>query len=108
MPVPNTFVNDTVADADQVNDNFAWIEAQLLQGGFVGMMVVWPGLTVPSTWLYCDDAGGGRYISPAAYPELFAVIGFRFGQSGEGEQIARLPNPPAVVAGTRWIIKAKP
>lgn len=51
--------------------------------------VVWEyvGATPPSGWLFCD----GSAISRAEYPELFQVIGIRYG-AGDGYSTFNLPN----------------
>ena len=54
----------------------------------VGTVLVWPGplSTIPDTYRDCD----GDYLDPTAFPELFAAIGYTWGQLGVA---FRLPQP---------------
>lgn len=45
----------------------------------IGSIVNWPGSVIPTGYLVCD----GSPLSAAAYPDLFAVIGYGFGGSGD-------------------------
>jgi microcystin-dependent protein len=44
----------------------------------VGAMYSWPGQSPPQTWVWAD----GSFYDPTLYPELFAVLAYRWGQSG--------------------------
>jgi microcystin-dependent protein len=44
----------------------------------VGSMFHWPGGTPPQTWVWADGAA----LATAAYPELFAIVGYTFGGAG--------------------------
>jgi microcystin-dependent protein len=44
----------------------------------VGAMFSWPGATPPKTWVWADGSG----LSTAAFPELFAVLGYTYGGTG--------------------------
>lgn len=55
----------------------------------VGSIIMWPSMTMPggqaNNWHICD----GTYLDKNTYPNLFAVIGYTYGQSGT---LFRLPN----------------
>ena len=53
---------------------------------FVGEIRPNAGSTVPNGWLQCD----GQILATTAYPDLFAVIGTRFG--GDGVTTFNLPD----------------
>lgn len=40
----------------------------------VGLIAEWPGVTPPNKWGWCD----GSIYNPDQYPDLFAVVGFRY------------------------------
>lgn len=54
---------------------------------FIGNIIAYTGLSVPSGYLVCDGSAVGR----EEYPELFAVIGTNYG-SGDGLTTFNLPN----------------
>jgi microcystin-dependent protein len=45
----------------------------------VGAMFAWPGQAPPQTWAWADGSG----YSKTTYPELFAVLGYTYGGSGD-------------------------
>ncbi|QNL30252.1 minor tail protein [Microbacterium phage ClearAsMud] len=55
-------------------------------GGITGEMKVWGGVTAPSGWLLVQ----GQSLLIASYPELYAVLGTRFG--GNGTTTFNLPD----------------
>ena len=46
----------------------------------VGAIVTWPTETLPSSGAYVEC--NGAYLEPSAYPELFAVLAYKYGSSG--------------------------
>lgn len=83
-----SFSNNTVADANQVNANFAnaktFVENQLvhvdgsvkaglsaLDFALTGIIVPYVGLTAPTGWLLCR----GQLVSKSAYSGLYTVVG---------------------------------
>lgn len=54
---------------------------------FIGNIIAYTGVSVPSGYLVCDGSAVGR----EEYPELFAVIGTTYG-SGDGLTTFNLPN----------------
>lgn len=104
--IPYSFTNGTTADANQVNSNFnylkAFIEGSVVQtdgstslaAGSVsldklasavanalcptGSVVAFAGGTVPTGWLLCD----GQEVQQSLYPNLYAVIGNDYANSG--------------------------
>ncbi len=54
---------------------------------FIGNIIAYTGLSVPSGYLVCDGSAVGR----DEYPELFAVIGTTYG-SGDGVLTFNIPN----------------
>lgn len=56
------------------------------QGVVIGQLTAYAGVTAPNGWKTCD----GALLLVADYPELFAVIGDRYG--GDGVTDFRLPN----------------
>lgn len=55
-------------------------------GKVIGEIFLWPSGTPPTGCLACDWS----YLDPDAYPDLYAVIGFTFGNDGFGN--FRLPD----------------
>lgn len=63
----------------------------------VGAMVDWPGGgTPPKNWALCD----GSSLLAAAYPDLFAVLGYRYGGSGANFNLPNTQSRMTVGAGT--------
>jgi microcystin-dependent protein len=60
---------------------------------FIGNIIAFTGLSVPSGYLVCDGSAVGR----EEYPELFAVIGTTYG-SGDGLTTFNIPNLSGKVA----------
>jgi microcystin-dependent protein len=60
--------------------------------GIIGMIKMFAVDTPPADWMLCH----GQSLSVAAYPDLFAVLGHRFG--GEGDHFS-LPDIPRDAAG---------
>ena len=60
---------------------------------FIGNIIAYTGLSVPSGYLVCDGSAVGR----EEYPELFAVIGTTYG-SGDGLTTFNIPNLSGNVA----------
>ena len=88
LAVPNTFVNGTMADADEVNANFDAVEAAVNNNATPpGAVIFFATETCPTGWL---PAGGG-VSSRSSYPDLYASIGDRFG-SGDGSTTFGLPD----------------
>lgn len=56
-----------------------FLKAKEIQMTPVGATMVWFGTVFPPGWLLCD----GDTISKTQYPELFDVIGYLFGGSGD-------------------------
>lgn len=54
---------------------------------FIGNIIAYTGLSVPSGYLVCDGSAVGR----EEYPELFAVIGTTYG-AGDGVLTFNIPN----------------
>lgn len=54
----------------------------------VGMIVDWPGATVPVGWLFIY----GQVVAQATYPGLYAVCGTTYNTGGEGAGNFRLPD----------------
>lgn len=54
---------------------------------FIGNIIAYTGLSVPSGYLVCDGSAVGR----EEYPELFAVIGTTYG-AGDGLTTFNIPN----------------
>ena len=69
--------------------NLTYFNTKLTGGKFGAaptMILPWIGATPPTGWLLCN----GQSLSTAAYPGLFAQIGYTFGGSGGS---FNLPNP---------------
>lgn len=70
--LPNQLANNTIADANQVMENFNYLEA--LFSAFIptGLMLPFPARTLPSStyFLECD----GTAISRSTYDDLFNVL----------------------------------
>jgi hypothetical protein len=62
-----------------------------------GTCVVYAGATLPPNVLVCN---GGAYDT-TVYADLFKAIGYRHGGSGA---VFNVPNIPAPVANTQWVI----
>ena len=78
----------------------------------VGAVIAYAGgmdVTVEALgWMLCD----GRTLEPALYPELFAVLGYRYGGSAEHFQLpdyrsgsALAPGADAKPIGASYLIK---
>ena len=78
----------------------------------VGAVIAYAGgmdVTVEALgWMLCD----GRTLEPALYPELFAVLGYRYGGSAEHFQLpdyqggsAPAPGADAKPIGASYLIK---
>jgi microcystin-dependent protein len=59
--------------------------------GIIGMIKLFVVDTPPANWMLCD----GRSLAKAEYPELFALIGNRFGGEGEYFALPKLEKDPA-------------
>lgn len=76
--------SDKVARADHSHGSLAEVAVQ----GPVGVIVAFGADTPPTGWLSCD----GVFVTQAAYPALFAVIGHRWnGGVDPGDGTFRLP-----------------
>jgi microcystin-dependent protein len=62
----------------------------------VGAMFAWPGQTLPTTWAWADGSG----YSKAAYPELFAVLGYTYGGTGDLFAVPDCRSRVVVAAGS--------
>lgn len=62
-----------------------------------GSVILFAGLTTPANALDCD----GAVYDTSAQPDLFAVLGYRFGGSGSTFQV---PNLAAPAAGLKYVI----
>jgi len=62
-----------------------------------GCCLVFAGTGVPTDGLLCDGAA----YDTTAYPNLFKAIGYAYGGAGS---VFHVPNIPAPVAGTKWVI----
>jgi microcystin-dependent protein len=67
-----TQTNKTVADLVQR-------ESATVVDNPVGCLLLWDGDTPPQTWVWAD----GSPMSKTTYPELFTVVGYRHGGSGD-------------------------
>jgi len=63
--------------------------------GVVGSIIAYAGSEAPEGWLLCD----GAFYAPAEYPELFTVIGYTYGQSGDDFAVPDLRGRVLVGAG---------
>lgn len=63
----------------------------------IGEIKVWTGLFEPPGWTFCD----GKYLVIREFPELFSVIGYQFG--GSGDSFA-LPGLDSIIPNTSFII----
>ena len=61
----------------------------------VGAMVDWPGSTTPNLWHLAD----GTSLLAAAYPDLFAVLGYTYGGSGASFNLPDCRSRVTVAAG---------
>lgn len=59
-------------------------------------------LDTPKNWLICN----GKEVSCSEYPELFSILGFRYG-SGVDSKVFALPTLTALDTYFGWIIKGK-
>lgn len=62
-----------------------------------GTCVLFAGTTIPPNSLVCN----GAVYNTSVYPDLFQVIGYRFGGSGSTFNV---PNIPAPATNTQWLI----
>lgn len=65
---------------DQITELVDWANDELMREAAVtpvGTIAMWTVPTLPENWLPCD---GGAYLK-ADYPELFAVLGDRYGET---------------------------
>lgn len=87
----NILVDGTVdgVDVATLNTTVEKIKKGLNIGTFmpIGMMMMYPALTLPAGFLRCD----GSAISRTTYAELFAILGTTFG-SGDGSTTFNLPD----------------
>ena len=86
-PVPNIFVNNTVADATLVNANFQDLVNQLNAAVPPGAIFPYAGATAPPGFLLCDGSAVNRTTQAA----LFAAIGTAWGV-GDGSTTFNLPD----------------
>nr|DAR66825.1 MAG TPA: tail collar fiber protein [Caudoviricetes sp.] len=71
-----TFVNDEI---DKLNNKFA-LKSDITDGLKIGSYLLWSSQSVtPAGFLVCD----GRSLKKSEYAELFAVIGYTYGGSGD-------------------------
>ena len=70
MGVPNQFAAKTIIESIKVNQNFA-------VACFSGEILMHGGDVAPNGWLFCD---GSSYLR-SSYPDLFAVIGTKYGSA---------------------------
>lgn len=61
-----------------------------------GTIISFAASSVPNGWLACD----GSSVATAAYPTLFAVVGYSYGGSGASFTLPDLRNRIAIGAGT--------
>lgn len=61
-----------------------------------GTIIGFAASAVPNGWLVCD----GLSVTTAAYPTLFAVVGYSYGGSGASFTLPDLRNGIAIGAGT--------
>lgn len=95
LEIPYTFVEDTDAEAAQVNANFAaikdFVNALVVeavgQGVPLGVPLPFGGAEAPGGYVLCQ----GQALSRSAYSALFAVLGTRFG-AGNGSTTFNLPD----------------
>jgi microcystin-dependent protein len=98
---PHEIVNDTLPDADQVQENFDAVKALIenlgidnlaaaIQAKFVppGALLDFAGAAAPTGFLLCD----GSVISRTTYADLFAAIGTTYNTGGEAGTDFRLPD----------------
>lgn len=65
---------------DQITELIDWANDELMREAVVtpvGTIAMWTVPTLPENWLLCD---GGAYLK-ADYPELFSVLGDRYGET---------------------------
>jgi len=65
-----------------------------------GLIMHYPGNTIPNGWLACDGAA----VAQVDYPELYAVIGTTFGGSGGNFNLPDLRDRFLVGAGSTYAI----
>ncbi len=61
----------------------------------VGAIELWAGATLPEGWLECD----GSSLSATEYPDLFAVLGYTWGGSGDNFNLPDMRSRVPVGAG---------
>jgi microcystin-dependent protein len=66
----------------------------------VGAIVDWPGPTVPPLWLAAD----GSVLATADYPDLFNVLGYRYGGSGANFNLPDIRSRVTVGAGGTYAL----
>lgn len=64
----------------------------------VGQIMLFGGLDPPEGWFKCD----GKWLPKTGYPELYGLLGTRFGGSVDHFALPHL-TPPA--GGLHWIIR---
>jgi hypothetical protein len=107
VSLPHTFVNNTVADADEVNANFDEVVRAIeafdpaLSGVLAGEIRI--GVSPPPGWLPCD----GKLLPIADYVTLFEAIGNTYG--GDGRIYLALPNDPGkIIAASEEVTRRNP
>lgn len=78
----NLGINSTVGGYTiMTTANLLTIGASILANEIfpAGMIVNFPGLTIPSGWLKCN----GVQLNRHTYPRLFSALGYRYGGSGD-------------------------
>jgi microcystin-dependent protein len=98
---------------DKLNSNLDLIDAQVKSnqdavasgGTLIGQIVMWSGLSPPANWWWCS----GDAVKRSDYPDLFNVIGTRFG-AGDGTTTFNLPSlfgrVPVGYDGGTWTMGA--
>lgn len=59
--------------------------------GIIGMIKLFVVETPPENWMLCD----GRLLAKLEYPQLYALIGNRFGEDGDRFALPNLEKDPA-------------
>jgi microcystin-dependent protein len=89
--VPHTFAAGETLTADNLNGNFAALDARIAaveqKTILPGTVIAFAGKTVPPGWLVCD----GRNVDRTMYADLFAAVGVTYGV-GDGVTTFGLPN----------------
>jgi microcystin-dependent protein len=98
---------------DKLNSDLDLIDAQVKanqdavasSGTLIGQIVMWSGLSPPANWWWCS----GDALKRSDYPDLFNVIGTRFG-AGDGTTTFNLPSlfgrVPVGYDGGTWTMGA--